>query len=140
MGRSVLAAVLALLMLMPPGMCVCGGGARICPDHPTAKYALDLPGSQPDGGEDSCCRPARVENARAEHHCPAPIPHEPSCPVVSPVSTQAAAKIVPSVVIVGFVEPVLVSLSFVPPPCPLAPITIHVSTPPRFIAHCALLI
>lgn len=140
MVHSLLAVVLALLMLMPPGICVCGGGSRPCPDHPTPENALEPPESLPGGGDDPCCGAVRVGNTRVEHHCPDPLPHEPLCPVVTTTSIQAVAEIAPVVTIDWFVEPVVVRLAFVPAPRPLAPTPIHVPTLPRFIAHCALLI
>ncbi|MBA4062542.1 MAG: hypothetical protein C0501_02325 [Isosphaera sp.] len=78
--------------------------------------------------------------AQAEHRCPDPLPHEQSCPVVSPTSVQAVPESAPTMTADWFAEPVVVHFCF-PTVCRrIAPTLTHVSTPPLFIAHCVLLI
>ena len=145
MVRSVLAAVLALLMLLPPGICVCGGGPRACPDHPVPGRALGH-----DGCDSSCRRHAPAEHAgaaaqaaaAADHHCPAPLPHHPTCPAVTaatPADTQAATDASTLLLLASLEEPLAWWLP-VPPRATRTPAAPHVPSPPLFIAHCTLVI
>ena len=139
MVRSVLAVALALLMLLPPGICICGGGPRPCPDHRGGG-----PGSEPTdcpaaSGTVGCC--GGIHASRTEHRCPDPIPHDSSCPAVSQGTAQVAAENTP--------ETTLLDLGGTSVAVPVPPLTVQrpaptlrvaVATPPLFLVHCALLI
>lgn len=140
MGHSVLAAVLALLMLMPPGICICGGGARPCPNHPIVETDSVTTEPQLAGERELCCGGANVGNTQAEHHCPDPLPHDPSCPVVAPPTDQTPPENVHSVAPDLFAEAVVVHLTYLTTRRPITSTSVHVSHLPLFLAHCALLI
>lgn len=134
MVRSILSVVLCVLVLMPPGVCTCDGGAQVCTNHPAETHSQlptdsdDLPhGSAPAVGE--------------SHRCPDPLPHQPFCQAVSTtvrhitpggsVSTAAPELLAEPIVFVFATVPVL---RLVPS------VDVHWSTPPLFLTHCALLI
>ena len=137
--------VLAFLMLMPAGVCTCGGGARPCPDHPPIGST-----HQHDGCSSGCCHKgssggtpsAARTDAAAEHHCPAPLPHEPSCPAVTwaaPADTSAAADSV-TVLISSSADR---AVTWWVPDAPRSTstlVTTYVPTAPLFLSHCSLLI
>ncbi len=87
-----------------------------------------------------CCGAQAAGNTLAEHRCPAPVPHDTSCPVVSPASDQTVPESAPAVTADVFAEPVAVHFCFPTVRCPVAPALFHVSTLPLFLAHCALVI
>lgn len=127
-----LSAVLALLMLIPSGVCTCGGGATACASHPAS--ASDISGCAPgccDGG----CDP------EARHKCPAPLPHQPSCPAVAPADAadRATSDVASVVVGTGSETPADWVDAEATRPLPAEPAPC-VPAVPLFLAHCVFLI
>jgi hypothetical protein len=101
MLRSWLPPLLALAMLMPPGVCTCEHGARAC-----------QPASDPDAAAVSELDAKPKAHRCRRHHHPEPTPpaeslpsqpdpygksppaptHDPSCPAVQPVICQAVVR------------------------------------------------
>lgn len=141
MFHSVLCVVLSLLMLMPPGICICGGGAQPCQNHPDDAAVLGA--ESLETAVDPCCSSVPAADQTqfvGRHQCPSPLPHQSSCPVVAPATDQASPENVqphtPDLLAVA----VVVYLPHLTFPRPTAPASVPVSKPPLFIAHCALLI
>lgn len=79
MPRRLINFVLAILMLMPVGICTCDGGVVSCLDHPVQKLT-DFDAGQASEPFDA----AGAGCASQTHRCPAPSPHQPSCGMVAP--------------------------------------------------------
>ncbi len=142
MFTPVLRAILTVLVLMPPGVCACDGGPRACPNHPSPVERHDCDsGHCGDGHRGGAEDEQGLDHAGAGHRCPAPVPHHPSCPAVTPAADQAAAERVwPSAAPDLLTAPFVVPFSRQTHVRPARPIRVTTSSPPLFIAHCALLI
>lgn len=86
MQHRLINVVLAVLMLMPAGICTCDGGVAFCHDHPvqtpTQQQTYDAAGQAHKCSEDTAATEADRESH--SHRCPAPCPHQLSCRVVAP--------------------------------------------------------
>lgn len=133
MVRSILSVVLCVLVLVPPGVCTCDGGAQVCTNHPAETHS-QFPTDSDDTPHASA--PAVGES----HHCPDPLPHQPSCQVVSTtvrhVTPTSASTAAPELL----AEPIAFWFATVTIPCLVPLLDVHWSTPPLFLTHCALLI
>lgn len=90
--------VLAILMLMPAGICTCDGGVVPCSNHPL--QAPTPPQTHADagraGGSPENSITTRAGLRSQAHHCPTPRPHQPSCGVVAPEFLAGSAVSDPS--------------------------------------------
>lgn len=142
MLHSVLCVVLSLSVLMPPGVCICGGGVQPCPNHPNTAALPCSEGSEQVGGEHQCRTEVEAGGQvqlLQQHRCPDQLPHKSSCPAVAPTDPSVPQNVSP-VAPDLFTESVVVRVSRPAAHGPIAPAPIRVSAPPLFIAHCALLI
>lgn len=132
--------VLAILMLMPAGICTCDGGVVSCPDHP-----VQTP-TQPQtfgaaGQANGHCEATGAECDSQSHRCPAPCPHQPSCGAVAP-EFLADVSGSDSFTALPFIDYAVVVEWPTPKPsrsdCYTISIRLHAS--PIYLANCALLI
>lgn len=133
MARSILSVVLCVLVLMPPGVCTCDGGAQVCTNHPVETQS-QLPTDSGDTPHGSA--PAVGES----HQCPDPLPHQPFCQVVSATVRHATPAGSASAAPELFAEPIAFWFATVTIPRLVPLLDAHWSTPPLFLTHCALLI
>lgn len=134
--------VLAVLMLMPAGICTCDGGVVSCPDHPSGVPTQSASAEQAHSG----CNGAGYEAAQTAgpHQCPDPSPHETSCRILSPemaidVSTSDSSG--SSVFLPPALHFVVVAWPAAPPSrLTCAPVDARVTTSPLYLTHCVLLI
>lgn len=146
MFRRLVNFVLAILMLMPAGICTCDGGVVSCPDHAvqtptqTQEYTDPVQASGVSRPADSS---GTVRDSQA-HQCPAPRPHQPSCRVAAPefLTDASVSDLSISLHIIDFA--VVVGVVGWPTPQP-SRFDRHTSfTPlpasPIYLANCVLLI
>ena len=138
--------VLAVLMLMPAGICTCDGGVTSCPDHPVhapPQSQFRAEAGQACGQSEAA---ATVDTDRySQPHrcprCPAPRPHQPSCGVVAPefLSDASAADFSATLHVI---DRAVVAQWPTPPPSGLDRHTAFNPLPawPISLAHCVLLI
>jgi hypothetical protein len=158
MTRAVVALLIALQALLPPGMCLC----QVTPFEPTTRQAAaPLRVAARAAEDEECCscpacrkaRPAVAPQAARDaipsdlaaphdHHTPAPAPPCSGCPIVS-AGPLARTAILPA----PEQAPPPASVHFVVPTEPAAPDIAAVATPaftspspPLFVRHCAYLI
>ncbi len=135
--------VLAVLMLMPAGICTCDGGVISCPDHPVHAPIQSLVSVETGPACAHSGAFAGPENGRSSqsHHCPAPRPHQPSCGVTAPdfLPDSSASDISATLHVIDYA--VVVEW---PPPLPNRSDRSTAFTPspawPIYLAHCVLLI
>lgn len=128
--------VLAILMLMPAGICTCDGGVVSCSDQSIQNLThteAGLSGGLSEAAKAGCASQA--------HRCPAPSPHRPSCRVVAPEFLTDAATSDISTSLPDLEFSVLIEW-----PTPLASrfrdraIFTPLPASPIYLAHCVLLI
>lgn len=143
MVHHILSTVLALLMLMPSGICTCGS-VSACSNHPESSFALVTSGCD-FGLCDEAFEPntasSRPALSSSSHQCPAPLPHHPSCRAVSPESLFDAQSSGGSLTST-FSFCTVAIFSFIWETILLAPARTTPRTPalPLSLAHCPLLI
>lgn len=135
--------VLAVLMLMPAGICTCDGGVVSCPDHPVhapTQSRICAVGGQACGHSEAAVAVATGRDSQP-HHCPAPRPHQPSCGVEAPdfladssmSDVSATLHVIEYAVVVEWQtpQPNRLNRHAACTPLPACPI---------YLAHCVLLI
>ncbi len=138
MVRRILSTVLAFLLLLPEGICTCGG-ASACTDHPES--SAEQPTRDCEHGLSNEATASRSTISTASHPCHAPASHQPSCRAVSPdplFATQTSGGSKPSAF--SFCMAAIASFDFgailhAPPRT-----TSHPPAFPLSLAHCPLLI
>lgn len=141
MSHRLINLVLAVLMLMPAGICTCDGGAVTCPDHPVTTSLHSDYGDR-TVGECAHSTPAfHSGDSSLAHRCPAPRPHQPSCGVVAPETRTSTLVSHPSVPHHDLVA--ATALAWLPPHVartPLQSANPVRSAPPFYLTDCVLLI
>lgn len=135
--------VLAVLMLMPAGICTCDGGAVSCPDHPVeapTQLLIRVEAGQACGHSEAVVGAKNGRDSQP-HHCPAPRPHQPCCGVAAPeyLADSSASDISATLHISDYAVEVEWPT---PPPSGLDRHTAFTPSPawPISLAHCVLLI
>jgi hypothetical protein len=134
--------VLAVLMLMPAGICTCDGGIVSCPDHPIhapTQSLICVEVGQACGHVETAVEAATAPDSH-DHHCPSPRPHQSACGVWAPefLTDSTAADISTALY--------LIECDVVVEWPPLSESDRHAArTPlvpacPIYLAHCVLLI
>ncbi|VTU01680.1 unnamed protein product [Gemmataceae bacterium] len=135
--------VLAVLMLMPAGICTCDGGVVSCPDHPVhapIQSQICADGGQALGHVEAAVA-AETGRDSQPHHCPAPRPHQPSCGAAAPefLADSSASDISATLLVIDYAV-----VAEWPPPPPNRSDCNTAFTPlpawPIYLAHCVLLI
>lgn len=143
MQHRLINTVLAILMLMPAGICTCDGGVVSCPDHavpaPTQPQTYDAAGQV--CGRSEATDATGTDRDSHPHRCPEPCPHQSSCGVAAPefLADSSGSDISPALpftdygVVVEWPTPKLSRSD-----CRTISIRLHSS--PIYLANCALLI
>ena len=133
-------------LLLPPSVCACG--AEVAAPSQAARGDTLAPKSS-DSKHCGCCHRAKstapTDELVSQHQDERPVPHAPSCPIVSGVGrAQLAERAEPADHLTALAFVCLVPTLFaLVEPLPSANDVPHsvpsFEAPPRFVAHCALL-
>lgn len=140
MRHRLINSVLAILMLMPAGICTCDGGVVFRSGDPvqsrTQSQDYDV-AEQANGRSDATGADPDSQSDR----CPAPCPHQPCCRVLAPEFLAGSSASDISTALHVIVDAVVVEW---PTPKPSRsdsrPFAIRLHAPPIYLANCALLI
>lgn len=139
MRRSVVLIVLALLMLLPSGICACNAAEVACPDHPSASTPARTGDSHSSVASEHDAPPAGLTST---HRCPPPLPHQPTCPVITAATvSKVSPGGSPAVVAPQPTEPLyFVRVSSDIRTRPARTALLRLSSQPLYLAHCVLII
>lgn len=132
--------VLAVLMLLPAGICTCDGGVVSCPDHPVhapTRAQICVDGGSARGHFDAHGA-AEMGRDSQTHRCPAPRPHQPSCGAAAPVflADSSASDISATLFVIDYA----VVVEWPPPQPSRSDRGTAFTAWPIYLAHCVLLI
>lgn len=137
MAHRLINFVLAILMLIPAGICTCDGGVVSCLDHPVHNLTDFDAGQAREPFEAT----TGTDRDTTSHRCPPPCPHQPSCGVLAPefLADASASDISTSLPVIHYA--VVVEWP-TPQPSRFDRRTAFTPLPasPIYLAHCVLLI